>query len=100
MAAEKEQLVTVKGISKADYQSWRHNPVSQVMLRFLADKRAYLERSAIDQWISGGLSLQADQTIRGQIIELFEIENMPFDALVDFYQEEDNAATSHSGLSS
>lgn len=78
-------------ISKADFQLWRHHPVSKVFLKYLADKRAFVERAAIDQWVAGSLSLVADQTIRGQIIELYEIENLPFEAIDNFYRSEEES---------
>lgn len=91
MTDEPERDLRVHGITKADFQSWRHNPVSKVVLRYLTDKRAFVERSALDQWIAGSMSMMADQTIRGQIIELLEIEQLPFEAIFNFYSQEDNA---------
>lgn len=84
----------MKDISESDFQIWKHHPVSKIFLRYLADKRAYLERAALDAWIAGSLSLQMDQTIRGQIIELFELEHISFEAIEAFYQEqiEDDAS--------
>lgn len=87
----KEEIV--KGINKADFQSWRHNPVSKVFLRYLADKRSFLEQSILDQWMSGSLTLMSEQTVRGQIIELFEIEALPFEALSSFYEESNGTET-------
>ena len=60
--------------------------MTQLYLRFLDDKRQELERIAIAQWKAGTLSLQADQTIRGQIIELEEVIDTPFEQIVEFYQ--------------
>ena len=76
------------GIGESDFASWKHHPVSKVFLKFLADKRSFLERTALGEWIAGNLSLQMDQTIRGQIIELFEIENASFEQMKAFYEEQ------------
>lgn len=87
---------TVKHITESDFQIWRHHPVTKVVLGFLTDKTQFLERAALDQWLAGTLSLQADQTVRGQIIELNEVAEMPFGMLAEFYgtdqEKEVNAA--------
>lgn len=80
----------VHGITESDFQSWRHNPVSKVVLQYLSDKRAFVERSVIDQWIAGSMSLMADQSLRGQIIELIEMHQLPFEAIFNFYSKEDD----------
>lgn len=85
--------MTELGISAEDFNTWKHHPASKVVLQYLRDKRLFIERLALDQWIAGALTLTADQTMRGQIIELFEIENLPFEAIESFYfSDEDRNA--------
>lgn len=79
----------VKGITKADYQTWKHHPVSELFFGFLVDKRAFFERSALDRWIAGNLSLVEDQTIRGQIVEMVEAEQLAFEDIHSFYKPEE-----------
>lgn len=97
--AEIETRLSVHGITEGDFQSWRHNPVTKVFLRYLVDKRTFIERSTLDQWISGSMSLMADQSLRGQIIELIEIERLPFEAIFNFYSQEE-ASDDNSGTTS
>lgn len=92
MADDQEAAPQVRGITKADVQSWKHHPVSRFVLGYYEDKRAFIERAAIDQWISGKLSLQGDQTLRGQIIELIEAAEISFEGLQAFYSEENDFA--------
>lgn len=82
------------GISKEDYQGWKHDQVSKVVLKFLADKQEYLKQAALASWVDGSQSFaDCNQTIRGQIIELQEIIELPFEAMCEFYRkEEDNEA--------
>jgi hypothetical protein len=47
---------------------------------------------ALEGWISGSKSFASD-TVRGQIIELNEIIELPFEALVEFYRKEEDEAT-------
>jgi len=79
------------GISKEDYQGWKHDQVSKVVLKFLADKQEYLKQAALESWVAGSKSFaDCNSTVRGQIIELDEIINLPFDAITEFYRKEEN----------
>src|SRR5947199_351689 len=83
----------IKGVGKAEFQEWRHHPASKVFLQFLKDKQDFLKAAALDQWVNGADSFATcNQTIRGQIIELSEIADLPFEAMEEFYKERDNAA--------
>lgn len=84
----------VFGISKEDYQAWKHEQVSKVVLQFLADKQQELKAIALESWVNGSQSFSdCNQTVRGQIIELNEIIELPFEAILAFYQDkqEENA---------
>ena len=89
MAATAAKAPEVRGITAQEFAAWRHNPVTRLYRRYLADKREFIERAALDQWLSGALSLQADQTIRGQIIELVELSDLPFEAIYEFYKDQE-----------
>ena len=92
-----QKAPAVRGITPHEFSAWRHHAVTKLFLQYLRDKRAFIERAVLDRWISGALTLQADQTIRGQIIELAELSDLPFEALQEFYREEEgaNAAPTH-----
>lgn len=80
-------------ISREEYQEWRHHPVSKIFLQFLLDKQAFLKAASLDQWLGGADSFAScNQTIRGQIIELGEIAELPFEAIDEFYKEKENNA--------
>jgi hypothetical protein len=88
----------VWGITAQEFAAWRHHAVTKVFRQYLRDKRAFIERVAIDQWIAGALSLQADQTMRGHIVELAELSDLPFEAIYEFYKEDQegmDAAQTH-----
>jgi len=89
-------------IKRDDYQRWRHDPVSKFFLKFLLDKQAELKSIALESWVNGSQSFSdCNQTIRGQIIELKEIAELPFEAIEEFYKdtEENNAAENSIGTS-
>ena len=84
-------------LSSDDFNRWKHHPVSKIFFQYLHDKRRFLTSAMTDQWLSGTLTMQTEQTVRGQIIELMELEILPFGAIESFYmieaiEETDNAA--------
>lgn len=87
-------------IKREEYQRWRHDPVSKFFLKFLTDKQIELKAIALESWVNGSQSFgDCNQTIRGQIIELQEIAELPFEAIEEFYKdtEEENAAENSVG---
>jgi len=89
-------------IKRDDYQRWRHDPVSKFFLKYLTDKREEMKAFALESWVNGSQSFSdCNQTIRGQIIELQEIAELPFEAIQEFYKEteESNAAEDSIGTS-
>lgn len=65
--------------------------MSKVFFQYLNDKRQFITDAAMERWVSGALSLLEDSGLRGQVVELLEIENTPFEALENFYQSEEDA---------
>jgi len=83
------------GISKEDYQGWKHDQVSKIVLKFLADKQEYLKQAALESWVAGSKSFaECSDTVRGQIIELDEMINLPFEAMTEFYRKEEDGDNS------
>ena len=79
-------------ITKEQFGLWKHEPVTRWFLDYLINKRAFLRHAALEMWLSDPSKLT--ETIRGQIIELEEITELPWDAIEAFYKERDNASTS------
>ena len=76
-------------IVKEQYQEWRHHPVTKVFLQFLRDKQSHFKAVAVESWIDGNAF---SDVVRGQIVEMGEIAELPFEAIEAFYKERDNAA--------
>lgn len=82
-------------ITKEQFGLWKHDPVSKLFFNYLTNKRAFLKHAALEQWVAGSQSFSdCNQTVRGQIIELEEIIELPFEAIEAFYQERENGAES------
>lgn len=86
MADQQPLPPTVQGLTEAEYQAWRHHPVSKLLLSYLKDKRAAVGDAVSQAWISTGEP--PDKTLRGQIIEMEEIENLPFAAFIAMYGDD------------
>jgi hypothetical protein len=78
----------VTEISKEQFGLWKHEPVTKWFFDYLINKRAFLRSAALENWVAGSQSFgDMNQTVRGQIIELEEITDLPFEAIEEFYKE-------------
>lgn len=82
-----EKPPVVKGIAEADYQRWRHHPVSKVMLQYFEDYAAALQSDVLMRWKSGNKLIADEQQALGRVLTLQEIVELPFSAVVAFYEE-------------
>lgn len=82
-----KEILKVRGISEQEYQLWRHHPVTELFRRYLSDQRAHLLAVAQQQWLDNAEIVDA-QTLRGQILTLGDIADLPFASLYAAYQEE------------
>lgn len=76
-------------LSSEDYALWRHHPVSKVFLQFMSDYANTLEREALDRWRSGTLKLIDEQEMRGRVLTLRELTELPLEAVKAFYQKDE-----------
>lgn len=72
-------------LSPQQFQQWRHHPVSQVFLRFLADYRKQVERIAVDTWLAGRAPLEEQGFARGKIVACAEMEELKLASVRMFY---------------
>lgn len=72
-------------MTKEQYGLWKHEPVTRWFFDYLINKQAFLRSASLEMWLSDPKSLS--ETVRGQIIELDEIIELPFEAIEAFYQE-------------
>jgi hypothetical protein len=84
----------INGITEADFQVWKHHPVSKIYLRYLADFRAMLLKELLGQWENGKLTLDTEKEIRGRTLTLADLTELQFASIQKFYQtEEDDEGT-------
>ena len=78
-------------ISAEDYAMWRHHPVSKIVIQYITDFAAVLEREALDRWRSGSLRFTDEQEMRGRVLTCKELAELPFEAIKAFYEGEKEA---------
>lgn len=86
---------SIKGVVEADYQGWRHHPVSKVVLQYLKDYHLAMKEEAWHYLLgarSGKLDPEHLGEISGRAKAAWELADLPFEALVAFYQKEENDA--------
>lgn len=79
-------------ISKEQYGEWRNHPATLFFRQFLKDRRDALIHGATEAWLNDITSFEADsREARGRIRELFEVEDVAYEIIQSFYEEQ-NAA--------
>lgn len=76
-------------ISKEQYAEWRNHPTTLFFRKFLKDRRAALINAATEAWLNNDSSFAPDEC-RGHVRELFNVEDVPYETIIGFYQERDN----------
>ena len=82
--AEAERLA-VLGLSAAEFQMWRHHPVSKVILRFLERYRRASQELLLRGWQTGSLRLVDEQEARGRWLAIEDILNLEWESIRAFY---------------
>lgn len=80
--------MTLEGLTEADFQVWKHHPVSKLYLKYLGDYRAMLIRELLGRWEGGTLTLDTEKEIRGRTVTLAELAELQFASIQKFYEEE------------
>lgn len=92
--------VSVNGITALGFNQWRHHPVTEVVIGFLTARRTSLIENAMGRWLGGEDTIRtpAGEEVRGRVLELQDIIEMQFEALLVYYQDADTQeGKSHDG---
>lgn len=73
-------------MTKEQYGEWRNHPATLFFRQFLKDRRASLIATSAEDWLNSGKLAEVD---RGRILELFDVEDVPFELIEAFYKEKD-----------
>ena len=81
----------VQGIQQADFQNWKHHPVTRVFHQYLKDYHDMLKDRAWDVVFSDPKADLGE--LVGRAKTLIEMVDLPFEAMFMFYQPEETDAT-------
>jgi hypothetical protein len=92
--------VTIHGIVAADFDSWKHHPVTRVWLRFLADYAAELERLQVAEMRTADAPVSdfRQGEFKGRIGTVAEMAEPAFESIVQFYPQPDDADAASAGV--
>jgi hypothetical protein len=77
-------------ISKEQYGEWRNHPATLFFRKFLKDRREAMIHAATEAWLNNPAAFETEsREARGRIRELFEVEDVPFEAIESFYKEQE-----------
>lgn len=88
---EKPEAV-VKGVTRQDYNNWKHHPVTKVFREFLNDYRGAVKARMIEQWEAGALKLTEEQEARGRLMAIREIIDLEFEHIAGMYGLEEGTS--------
>lgn len=72
-------------LREADFQQWRHNPITRSFLLFLAHRSDSLTKTAAQLYLAGSLEQADKQGLRGRILELEELCGLKLGDIHQFY---------------
>ena len=80
-----EKPLVVNGITEEQFNMWRHQPVTEMLFKFLEDRRLVIKASLLDRWETGALTLMDEKEMRGRIMESRELDELRLPAIAQFY---------------
>lgn len=76
-------------VSRQDFLDWKHNPVTKVFRKFLADYIAQVRADHTDRWEkSDTIDIALEAEARGRVLAVSEIHALTFEEILGFYQQE------------
>ena len=81
----RERQRQVRDLGDQQFRSWRHHPVSQVVLHYLEDYRRELLLGLQQRWLGGSLELRDEREGRGRALLAEELVDLEWSAIEAFY---------------
>lgn len=77
-------------IEREHYNAWRNHPATLFFRKFIKDRRELLIRGMTEEWLNAPEQFEVNKTeARGRILELFDVEDVPFETIETFYKEQE-----------
>lgn len=82
----------VKGVTRRDYNNWKHHPVTKMFREYLIDYSGALTKRMVELWASGALKLTDEQEARGRLMAIREIIDLEFEHIANMYGLEEGTS--------
>lgn len=85
-----EPMPVFRGVSRAQFRGWlHHHPVGKLYLAYLRDYRDKQEKQFLELVVRGVTDGKPEKLgeLRGRMLAVHEISELPFEAIIDFYDE-------------
>ena len=83
---EDDERTEVLGVTEADFNAWKHHPVTIAFRQYIIDYRRALIDYHLAKWEANVLD-EGDDEARGRVIGLQEIAELEFSHIALFYKE-------------
>lgn len=97
MSDTKQAIPAVHGITAADFSTWKHNPVTKALHRYLEDYRDSLRRDHLERWEGGRTVDEHENIARGRVLAAGEFKDLSFEDMLAFYERPDAEDASTEG---
>lgn len=82
---ESPELALARELTEQQFQLWRHQPISRLLFRFLADRQEALGRNMLERWMARSLKLVDEEEARGRALESEEVRSISLATIRNFY---------------
>lgn len=89
--------IDVKGVTRRDYNNWKHHPVTKMFREYLSDYRGALTKRMVELWENGALKLTDEQEARGRLMAIREIIDLEFGHIANMYGLEEGTSNDDAG---
>lgn len=73
-------------IEREQYNEWRNHPITLFFRGFIKDRRESLVHGMTEEWLNNPDAFDVHKhEARGRILELFDVEDVPFETIEGFY---------------
>lgn len=86
----------INEITEANFNSWRHHPVTKLVMDFCAQKRGQIADQVLEMWANGTESETSREELRASWRTLAEFEQLQFAHLLQHFkpdQEDDESGS-------
>lgn len=83
---DKPKVVHVNGITEADFNAWKHHPVTKALHVFLEGYAEALKRDHVERWLDGAVTPEEQTLARGRILAATELRTLGFQDMAEFYR--------------